>query len=150
MKVRTALLAMLLLDLAAGATWFAGRYGHGQPDALRLFLVWALPGLVFVCGLLTREPKRTARASSASALPGRLRLPGIPLPALPPARPSLPLPSPAIAGHFAGDSAGEPVAVAPAQPSLPLPPSPRPGPRSATGLKRRHSLSHLFGEFLEH
>lgn len=52
MKVRAVLLALLLLDLAAGATWFAGRYGHGRPDALRLFLVWALPGLVFLCGML--------------------------------------------------------------------------------------------------
>jgi hypothetical protein len=110
LKVRTALLAMLLLDLAAGATWFAGRYGQGQPDALRLFLVWALPGLVFVCGLLTREPKRTERTTAASALPGRLRLPGIPLPALPPARPMLPLPAAVPA------SAAPPVAAAPAQP----------------------------------
>ncbi len=82
---------MLLLDLAAGATWFAGRYGDGQPDALRLFLVWALPGLVFLCGLLTRE--RKARRAAAGALPQRLRLPGIPLPALPPPKPSLPIPS---------------------------------------------------------
>ncbi|MBP9147079.1 MAG: hypothetical protein KBF21_18745 [Thermoanaerobaculia bacterium] len=90
MKVRTALLAMLLLDLAAGATWFAGRYGSGQPDALRLFLAWALPGLVFVCGLLTRE--RKARRAAAGQLPPRLRLPGIPLRALPPPKPSLPIP----------------------------------------------------------
>lgn len=81
---------MLLLDLAAGATWFAGRYGDGQPDRLRLFLAWALPGLVFVCGLLTRE--RKGRRGAAGQLPQRLRLPGIPLPALPPVKPSLPLP----------------------------------------------------------
>ena len=76
---------MLLLDLAAGATWFAGRYGSGRPDELRLFLVWALPGLVFLCGLLTQE-KRQRRASPGE-LPPRLRLPGIPLAALPPAKP---------------------------------------------------------------
>jgi hypothetical protein len=94
LKVRTALLAMLLLDLAAGATWFAGRYGHGQPDALRLFLVWALPGLVFVVGLLTRaKPTAVPGGSGGKGMPGRLRLPGIPLPALPPAKPVLPLPA---------------------------------------------------------
>ena len=83
---------MLLLDLAAGATWFAGRYGDGQPDALRLFLAWALPGLVFLCGLLTRE--RKGRRPAAGSLPQGLRLPGIPLPALPPVKPSLPVPAP--------------------------------------------------------
>jgi hypothetical protein len=94
LKVRTAFLAMLLLDLAAAATWFAGRYGDGQPDALRLFLAWALPGLVFVCGLLTRE--RKGRRPAAGSLPQGLRLPGIPLPALPPVKPSLPLPPAAV------------------------------------------------------
>ena len=81
---------MLLLDVAAGATWFAGRYGDGRPEALRLFLVWALPGLVFLCGFLTLEKR--ARRPGREQLPGRLRLPGIPLPALPPAKPVLPLP----------------------------------------------------------
>ncbi len=82
---------MLLLDLAAGATWFAGHYGNGKPDELRLFLVWALPGLIFVCGLLTRA-KKAPTAGVAGALPGRLRLPGIPLPAIPPVKPMLPAP----------------------------------------------------------
>ncbi|MEO7795893.1 MAG: hypothetical protein ABIV06_14090 [Thermoanaerobaculia bacterium] len=91
MKVRTALLALLLLDAAAGATWFAGRYGNGQPDALRLFLVWALPGCVFLCGMLTRE--REAKPTFEGHSLSRMRLPGIPLPALPPAKPSLPLPA---------------------------------------------------------
>ena len=81
---------MLLLDLAAGATWFAGRYGDGQSDALRLFLIWALPGLIFLCGLLTREKK--ARPAAMGPLPKGLRLPGIPLPVLPPALPRLPVP----------------------------------------------------------
>lgn len=84
---------MLLLDVAAGATWFAGRYGVERAEGLRLFLLWALPGLVYLCGLLTREPK--PRAAPASGLPPRLRLPGIPLPALPPVKPVLPLPTPA-------------------------------------------------------
>lgn len=96
MKVRTALLALLLLDLAAAATWFAGRYGHGQPAELRLFLVWALPGLVFVCGLLARAGMGSAAARSAArtatGMQPRLRLPGIPLPPLPPVKPALPLP----------------------------------------------------------
>ena len=107
---------MLLLDLAAGATWFAGRYGDGQPDALRLFLAWALPGLVFLCDLLTRG--RKARRGAAGALPQRLRLPGIPLPALPPPKPSLPIPpalpspaptfdrTPAVAGEAAPPAPG--------------------------------------------
>jgi hypothetical protein len=85
LKVRTALLAMLLLDLAAGATWYAGRYGSGRPDELRLFLVWALPGLVFLCGFLTR-PK-------APRIPGRAARRGGPLLPLPPAIPRLPVPS---------------------------------------------------------
>jgi hypothetical protein len=93
LKVRTALLAMLLLDVAAGATWFAGRYGVERAEGLRLFLLWALPGLVYLCGLLTREPK--PRAAPAGGLPPRLRLPGIPLPALPPVKPVLPRPTPA-------------------------------------------------------
>lgn len=84
---------MLLLDLAAAATWFAGRYGAEQAAAQRLFLLWALPGLIYLCGLLTREPK--PRAAPAGGLPPRLRLPGIPLPALPPVKPVLPLPTPA-------------------------------------------------------
>jgi len=70
LKVRAALLALLLLDLAAGAAWYAGRFGHGRPDALRLFLVWALPGLIFLCGMLTR-PKRAAHRG-APAVPAAL------------------------------------------------------------------------------
>lgn len=84
---------MLLLDLAAAATWFAGRYGPERPEALRLFLLWALAGLVYLCGVLTREPK--LRPTVAGAPAPRLRLPGIPLPALPPVKPVLPLPLPA-------------------------------------------------------
>ena len=91
---------MLLLDLAAGATWFAGRYGDGQPDALRLFLIWALPGFIFLCGLLTREKK--PRRTAGGPQPAGLRLPGIPLPVLPPARPVLPVPRLPIAATTAG------------------------------------------------
>lgn len=83
---------MLLLDLAAAATWFAGRYGSEQVAEQRLFLLWALPGLVYLCGVLTREKK--SRPQGPGAAPARLRLPGIPLPALPPAKPVLPLPAP--------------------------------------------------------
>ncbi|MEO8195711.1 MAG: hypothetical protein ABI689_03210 [Thermoanaerobaculia bacterium] len=95
MRVRTALLAMLLLDLAAGATWYAGRYGPGQAAELRLFLLWALPGLVYLCGVLTREPK--PRQVAVGGLAPRLRLPGIALPALPPVKPVLPVPVPPTA-----------------------------------------------------
>jgi hypothetical protein len=91
LRVRTALLAMLLLDLAAAATWFAGRYGPAQADAQRLFLLWALPGLVYLCGLLTQEKARPRQGPGQA--PPRLRLPGIPLAALPPAKPVLPLPA---------------------------------------------------------
>jgi len=66
LKVRVGLLTLLLLDLAAGATWYAGRFVHGRPDALRLFLVWALPGLVFLCGMLTL-PRRGSRPSPVEA-----------------------------------------------------------------------------------
>lgn len=102
---------MLLLDLAAGATWYAGRYGHGQPDALRLFLVWALPGLVFLCGLLTREKRK--RPAAPGQLPPRFRLPGIPLAALPPAKPVLPRPAPAIGALDASGAAVLPPAPGP-------------------------------------
>lgn len=90
---------MLLLDLAAAATWFAGRFGPDQAAAERLFLLWALPGLIFFCGLLTREKR--ARPGGAGAPAARLRLPGIPLPALPPAKPVLPLPALATAATAA-------------------------------------------------
>lgn len=96
---------MLLLDVAFGATWYAGRYGHGQPDPLRLFLVWALPGFVFLCGMLTRE--RRAKPAVEGQLRPRLRLPGIPLPALPPAKPVLPMPAaPLSPGASAAPAAG--------------------------------------------
>ncbi len=109
---------MLLLDLAVGATWFAGRYGSGKPDALRLFLVWALPGLVFLCGLLTQEKKK--RRAGPGELPPRLRLPGIPLAALPPAKPVLPTLSLPAAAPAAGN-----VALSP----------PAPGARGSSGLR---------------
>lgn len=102
---------MLLLDLAAGATWYAGRYGAARPEELRLFLLWALPGLIYLCGLVTREKK--GRRPAAGELPTRFRLPGIPLPALPPVKPVLPLPVRATP------------AAAPAAP----PPLTTPGPR---------------------
>jgi len=70
LKVRTALLALFLLDLAAGATWFAGRFDAGRPDALRLFLVWALPGLVFLCGMLTFAGRRPVPGPAQSPAPG--------------------------------------------------------------------------------
>lgn len=101
---------MLLLDLAAAATWFAGRFGPDQAAAQRLFLLWALPGLIFFCGLLTREKR--ALPGGAGAPAARLRLPGIPLPALPPAKPVLPLPALATAATAAT-------------------PAPAPSPRSA-------------------
>ncbi len=104
---------MLLLDLAAGATWYAGRYGAGRPEELRLFLLWALPGLVYLCGLLTREKKN--RPSADQEPPRRLRLPGIPLPALPPVKPVLPLPVRAAgAGTGASGATGATGASAPA------------------------------------
>ena len=62
---------MLLLDLAAAATWFAGRYGSEQAAEQRLFLLWALPGLVYLCGVLTREKK--SRPQGPGAAPARLR-----------------------------------------------------------------------------
>lgn len=74
MKVRTALLALLLIDIAVGAAWFAGRFGHGRPDALRLFVVWALPGLVFLCGMLIL-PKQGTATAPRPALGEGVRLP---------------------------------------------------------------------------
>lgn len=112
MKVRTVLLALLLLDLAAAATWFAGRYGPDRQDALRLFLLWALPGLVYFCGLVTREKK--VRPAGPGAPPALLRLPGIPLPALPPVKPMLPLPALPVApvAPPAGETGAPPAAAA--------------------------------------
>lgn len=101
---------MLLLDLAAAATWFAGRYGAEQAAAQRLFLIWALPGLVYLCGLLTREKKRPIQQPGIGR--ERLRLPGIPLAALPPVKPVLPLPQP-LSAVERGDSASPKPAVAP-------------------------------------
>jgi hypothetical protein len=69
LKVRAVVLALLLVDLAAGATWFAGRYGGGRPEALRLFLVWALPGLVFLCGMLTLGRREVAKRAVPAASP---------------------------------------------------------------------------------
>ncbi len=69
MKLRAAFLALLLLDLAAGATWYAGRFAHGRPEALRLFLVWALPGLIFLCGMLTRPGQRSLPSPAAGPPP---------------------------------------------------------------------------------
>ena len=102
---------MLLLDLAAGATWFAGSYGDGRPDAVRLFLIWALPGLIFLCGLVTREKK--PRRAAAGPLPAGLRLPGIPLPALPPVRPVLPVPRLPMAPSVATGNVSLPPASGP-------------------------------------
>ncbi len=74
MKVRTGLLALLLLDLAAAAVWYAGRFGHARPEALRLFLVWALPGLVFLCGMLLL-PQSAARSAPQPAFRVTVRWP---------------------------------------------------------------------------
>ncbi|MEO8275228.1 MAG: hypothetical protein ABI639_03360 [Thermoanaerobaculia bacterium] len=87
MKIRTAILALLLLDLAAGATWFAGRFGPLREDAFRLFVVWALPGLIFLCGKLAFG--RPALRASPPALSGTRAVD---------ARVSLPPPPPALAG----------------------------------------------------
>lgn len=94
---------MLLLDLAAAATWFAGRYGPERPEGLRLFLLWAMPGLIYLCGLLTREKRN--RPGGRGAPPALLRLPGIPLPALPPVKPVLPLPAVPVAATGGGPAA---------------------------------------------
>lgn len=108
---------MLLLDLAAAATWFAGRFGPDRAAAERLFLLWALPGLIFFCGLLTREKK--ALPGGAGAPAARLRLPGIPLPALPPVKPVLPLPALATAAAVpVGGPSGAPSVASASWPRL--------------------------------
>jgi hypothetical protein len=49
MPARLLALSVALLALAVGATHVVGRLGH-QPDTVRMAILYALPGAIFLCG----------------------------------------------------------------------------------------------------
>ena len=72
MRARAAALALLLCAVAASAVWVAGRLARGgHPDELRMALVWALPGVVFLSGhvLLRRREAQPSLGATPRALP---------------------------------------------------------------------------------